>query len=185
MAFSKQSIFRESAVQKYLQRQEQGVLLRAISPPMFALFWILLLFLLSAGILAWCVQVPVSIAGQGVVVAQNTAGSAGEVVAALFFAPDRRADLRIGQPVTITIGPGTSRLTSSIERVETNVISPDDARTRFGLQGSLTQVITAPSVIVYAQLGSAASASIYAGSLCAAQVQIGSQRVLSLFPGFN
>jgi hypothetical protein len=47
------------------------------------------------------------------------------------------------------------------------------------------QVVTGPSVVAFVNMGSASSTRTYVGSLCAAQVHIGSQRVLSLLPGFN
>lgn len=196
MAFSERSIFRESAIKKYLQRQEQGVLLRVISPPAFALLWIVLLLLLGASVLAWAIEVPISAIGQGVIVQQTADGgttdgttAAGqnvqEVVAALFFSPDQQGSLHQGQSVTMNVGLTSSSLTGSIARVETGVISPQEARQRFNLQGALTQVVTGPSVLVLVDIGPVSSAHGYVGSVCAAQVRIGSQRVLSLLPGFK
>jgi hypothetical protein len=195
MAFSERSIFRESAIKKYLQRQEQGVLLQVVSPPAFALLWIVLLLLLAAGVLAWAVEVPISATGQGVIVEQTADGAATdggatgqngqEVVAALFFSPDQQGSLHQGQSVAMNVGLASSSLTGSIARVETDVISPNEARQRFNLQGTLAQVVTGPSVLVLVNIGSVSSAHSYVGSLCAAQVRIGSQRVLSLLPGFK
>jgi hypothetical protein len=183
MASSERSIFRENAIKKYRQRQEQAVLLRVISPPAFMFFWIVLLFFLGAAVLAWSVQMPIIVAGQGVVVEEATAGQRGqEVVAVLFFPPERRADLRVGQPAQVSIGPTEISLTSFIEHVAADLIGPSEARTRFALQGALAQVITGPAVLVIIPLGPASSAHVYVGSFCSAQVHIGSQNVLSLFP---
>jgi hypothetical protein len=44
-------LFRETAVQRYFQRQEQVVLLRTISPAVFVLLWIAVGFLLI--VLLW------------------------------------------------------------------------------------------------------------------------------------
>ncbi len=191
MAFSGRSIFRESAIKKYLQRQEQGVLLRVISPPAFALLWIVLFLLLGASALAWAIEVPIFVSGQGVIVEQTAdggttnggaaAGQSGqEVVAALFFSPDQQGSLHQGQPVTINVGLASTSLTGSVASVETNVVSPDEARQRFNLQGSLAQVVTGPSTLVLVDIGPVSSAHGYVGSVCAAQVRVGSQRVLSL-----
>lgn len=186
MAFSERSIFRESAIKKYLQKQEQGVLLRVISPPAFALLWIVLLLLLGVSALAWAIEVPIFANGQGVIVEQTAdggttaAGQSGqEVVAALFFSPDQQGSLHQGQSVAINVGPSSSSLTGSVTSIETGVISPDEARQRFNLQGSLVQVVTGPSVLVLVDIGPVSSAHGYVGSVCAAQVRIGSQRVLS------
>jgi hypothetical protein len=186
MPSSEPSIFRDRALKKYYQRQEQGVILRAASPPAFILCWIVLLFLLGAGGLAWTTQVPVSINGQGVVVEQSTTGHTGhEVVAVLFFSPDQLAVLHVGQSATVSIGPTAINVAGTVEQIERAVISPNEARSRFNLQGELAQVITGPSIIITIHINSVASTQAYAGSLCSAQVNVGSQRVLSLLPVFN
>jgi hypothetical protein len=184
MAFSKRSIFRESAIQKYLKRQEQGVLLRVISPPAFLLLWIVLVFFLGAIGLTWLVEIPVSLTGQGIITEQNDQGGS-KIVAALFFSPNQLGQLHRGQPVNLQIGSTANGLTGSIASVETQAISPGEARQRFNLQGALVQMVTGPSIIAFVNIGSASSTRLYVGSVCAAQVRIGSQRMLSLLPGFN
>jgi hypothetical protein len=180
------SIFRESALKKYLQRQEQGILLRVASPPIILFFWVALLFLLGAGGLAWSIQVPISVRGEGVVLEQGAAGQGeSSVVAVFFFSLDHLADLHVGQPATVIIGSIASNLHGRVENVEASAISPNEARSRFNLQGGLTQVITEPSITVTVSIGPAASMRIYAGSLCDAQIQVGSRSVFSLLPGFN
>ena len=186
MPAPERSIFRESAIKKYLQKQEQGILLRVASPPIVLFFWVALLFLLGAGGLAWSIQVPISVRGQGVVLEQGVAGQGeSSVVAVFFFSLDHQADLHVGQPATVIISSTASNLHGTIENVETSAISPNEARSRFNLQGGLAQVITGPSITVTISIGSVASMSIYAGSLCDAQIQVGSRSVLSLLPGFS
>jgi hypothetical protein len=190
MAAWERSIFREQAIKKYIQRQEQSVLLRVISPPAFVFLWILLLLFLGMGILIWSVQVPITVAGQGVVseggTEGETAGQEGqEVVAVLFLPPGQQAGLRVGQLANVSIGTSQISLTGIIEHVATDLISPSEARTRFKLQGEFAQLITGPSVMVTIRIGPASSAHIYVGSLCSAQMQVGSQNVLSLLPGLQ
>jgi ABC-type bacteriocin/lantibiotic exporter with double-glycine peptidase domain len=66
MPAQERSIFRESAIQKYLYKREQTILLRVASPPVVLLFWLLILFLLGSGGLAWLIQVPVTAQAQGI-----------------------------------------------------------------------------------------------------------------------
>jgi hypothetical protein len=180
------SIFRESAIKKYRQGQEQAILLRVASPPLWALLWAVLLLLLGAGGLAWSIEVPISVQGQGIILEQEATGQSGnEVVAVLFFAPAQLVNLHEGQSTTVSIDASAISLVGSVGHVETTLISPDEARSRYHLQGGLAQVITGPSVMVTILIGSAASAQIYTGSLCNAQITIGSQRVFSLLPGFK
>jgi hypothetical protein len=186
MSKPEQSIFRESAIERYRQRQEQGILLRVSYPPALVFFWIFLLLLLVAGVFTWSVQVPVLAQSQGLVVEQKMVGQVGtKVVAVFFFSPDQLADLHVGQPAIVSIGPTSVNVTGSIELVDTKIISPDEARGRFNLQGGLAQVITGPSITVTISISQAASTRIYAGSLCNAQIQTGSQSVLSSLPGFR
>lgn len=178
------SIFRDSALKKYRQRQEQGVLLRVASPPMWVLLWAVLFLLLGAAGLAWSVEVPISVQGQGVVVEQGITGQAGgAVVAVLFFSPDQLANLHEGQSATVSVGSPAINIVGSVGHVETTLVSPNEARRRYNGPAGLAQVIAGPAVPVTIVIGSAASDQVYIGSLCYAQIQIGSQRVLSLLPG--
>ena len=58
------SIFRERAVEKYIRRQEQHVILRLASPPTFVFLWILLLLSLAAATLVGFIQVPIVVISQ-------------------------------------------------------------------------------------------------------------------------
>jgi hypothetical protein len=177
-----QPIFRESAIKRYQQRQEQGILLRVSYPPALIFFWIFLLLLLGTGVFVWSVQVPVLVQSQGTVIEQKMVGQVGtNVVAVLFFSPAQLADLHIGQSAIVSIG--STPINGSVENVDKTIISPDEARSRFNLQGGLAQIITEPSIVVTISMKQAASTQIYVGSLCNVQIQTGSQSVLSSLPG--
>jgi hypothetical protein len=186
MSASEQPIFRESAIKRYQQRQEQGILLRVSYPPALVFFWIFLPLLLIGGGFAWSIHVPIQMQGQGVIVEQNMAGQIGtRVVAVLFFAPHQLTGLHKGQSVVVSIGSMPINVSGSVEQVDTVLISPNEARSRFNLQGGLAQVIPGPSITVTISLGVAASTRMYAGSLCNVQIQTGTQSVLSLLSGFK
>ena len=67
MSAQKASIFRQKAIQKYRESREKTVLPRFIAPPVFFLFWILLMLFFGAGLLVWFGQVPAYVTGSGVV----------------------------------------------------------------------------------------------------------------------
>lgn len=180
MSTSEPSIFREKAIKSYQQRQEQGVMLRVSCPSGLAFFWVFLLILIGAMAFAWEVQVPIQFQSQGVVAQQGET-----IVALLFVPPGQQTSLRAGQPTTVSIGSTQFKISGSVASVSTTVVSPDEARARFDLQGGLAQIITEPSILVVISIGPAAANHIYAGSLCEAQIQVGSQSVLSALPGFN
>jgi hypothetical protein len=186
MPMSERSIFRESAIKRYHQRQEQGTLLHVAYPPAVLFLWIFLLLLVGAGGFVGSIQVPILAQSQGVVVEQGANEQAeAAVMAVLFLSPKQLTDLHIGQPALVSIGPTPINVPSAVEHVDSAIISPNQARSRYNLQGGLAQVITGPSITVTLFIGPAASNQMYAGSLCNAQIQTGSQSALSLLPGFN
>jgi hypothetical protein len=115
----------------------------------------------------------------------STAQAGTEVVALLFLSPEQQTNLHVGEPVNINIGSGMGSFTGSIERVEAGVLSPSDIRTRFNLQGVLAQAISGPSAVATVRLGPDSSMRTYVGSLCRANVQVGSESVLTMMPGFD
>jgi hypothetical protein len=181
---SERSIFRESAIKRYQQRQEQGTLLRVTYPPVLIFFWIFLLLLAGAGGFVGSIQVPTLVQSQGVVIEQGGQTETA-MIAVLFFLPEQLTDLHSGLPALVSIGPTPINVSGTVEHVDTVIISPNQARSRFNLQGGLAQVITGPSITVTIFIGLATSKHMYAGSLCNAQIQTGSQSALSLLPGFN
>jgi hypothetical protein len=181
------SIYRDKAIQKYIEKREKDILPHFVAPPVFLFLWILLGLLLAAGILAWFAQVPTYLAGSGIILEQQSSTTSGprEATALIFFPAASVSQLRAGLPVQVQLGSTGPALTTKIDQVEPGILSPSAARTHYALNGSVSQLITQPVVAVEAKLGSPISDQMYAGSVVSAQVQVGSQRVLSLLPGFE
>ncbi len=184
MAALDRAIFRERAIEKYTQRQELHVILRLVSPRMFVFLWALFLLFLGAAALAWTIQEPVNVAGQGVVIQQKV-NKGQEIVLLLLLPAGQQANLRAGQPVSVSIDAMNVSFTSSIQRVEPAVLSPDTIRTQFNVPAPLAQIIAGPSAVALASVEPASQAETYLGSQCRAQIQVGSESALSLLPGFN
>src|SRR5690242_127843 len=106
MASLDHSIFRKRAIEKHIQKRERHVILRLVSPPMFVFLWALLLLAVGAGAIVWTIQQPVLVQGKGVVV-QQTVGSGKtaqkKIAVLLILSPEQQANLKVGQPVRITI----------------------------------------------------------------------------------
>ncbi len=177
---SKDSIFRREAVEKYLQNREKSVLPRFMAPPVFLFFWCLLAIFLCTGLLTWFGQVPVYVAGGGVVLNPDVpigGGSAG--TRAIIFIPSSSAlQLHPGQRVQLQLSGVASQLTCAVESVDRNILSPSEVHQRYQF------VTSQPSVAITVNLGSRFSERVYAGSVIVAQVEVGSRRLLSLLPGF-
>ncbi len=187
MATVDHSIFRKRAVEKYMQRRELNVILRLVSPRMFVFLWALLLLAVGAGALVWSIQEPIVVQGKGVVVQPKAAnGQAGQtIVVLMLLPPDQQANLKAGQPVSINITSANITFNSTIQNVEAGVMSPAAITTQLNLPVQLTQTLSGPSVVAVAPVVPMSLAKTYLGSQCDTQVQIGTQSVLSILPGFN
>ncbi len=177
-------LFREHALQHYLQKREKDILPHSVSPPIFVCTWLLLCLAIAVGLFAATQNVPVQVGGSGIVLAQQpheALESKGGI--ALLFLPAREAKLvHVGEPSRLQIGLTGPSYMSTIAQVEPGVHSPNDIYQRYGLNCSAMPTITEPSVVVHVRLAPSMSSHLYAGSPVMAQVQIGTQRVLSL-PG--
>jgi hypothetical protein len=180
------SIFRDQAIKSYIEKRDKDVLPHLVSPPVFLFLWILLGLLLAMGVLAWLVQVPIYLAGPGIILEQQPSSTSGqsEAIALIFFPASSASQVQAGLPVQVQIGSTGPALTTKIDQVEPGILSPSAARTRYALDSSVSQLLTQPVIAVEARLGPPITAQMYAGSVVSAQVQVGSRRVLSLLPGF-
>ncbi len=180
MAASNNTIFRRNAVQKYLRNREKNVLPRAVTPPVFILCWLILTLFIAAGITVWLGQVPFYITGAGVVLDQNSSiHQASTAVAVILLPASDVAHLRAGLPIQMQVGPSGPSLHTTINTVNRTLLSPEQVRQQYGFQ------VAEPSFVVVASLGSTIPQHLYAGSLVQAQIQIGSESLLSLFPVLN
>jgi len=179
------TIFRQSAIEAYKRGMEKDVVLRLISWPIIVCLWLLLAVLISAGFLAWYVQVPTYVDGPGIILARGDMPEYGGTVALMFLPPDQAAHMRAGLPVDVQIGSAGVHVQSRIAQVEPGLTSPDAARQRYRLDGMGALLITQPSTVVIIKLGTTLPATAYAGSLCTTKVEIGSQRLLALLPGLG
>jgi hypothetical protein len=179
-------LFREHALQHYLQKREKDILPHFVSPPIFVCAWILLGLAIAVGLFAATQKVPIQIGGMGIVLAQGQNEAFGDKEGtALLFLPAREAKLvHIGEPSRLQIGLTGPSYSSTIAQVEPGLLSPNAISKRYGLNCSAMPMISDPSVVVHVRLAPSLHAHLYAGSPVRAQVQIGTQRIFSL-PGLN
>lgn len=174
-------IFRNEAIEQYRQRRDKTTLPKFIPFPVLFLLWGLLILLLLAGGLAWYEQIPIYTTAAGTVLDQHSQGAKdhAETVAALFLSTAQMSHVHIGQPATVQIGSAKTPFISTIVRLEPTVTSPSTLRQRYG---AAANVVTGPSIVALIQFKDVSSGS-YVGSFVVATMQIGSQRIISLFPG--
>ena len=188
MVVSKRDIFRRKALENYAASKQDEVLPRFISPPVFVLLWLLLALVLFATLAAWLARVPTYVVTGGVVLDRGAipGQQASEGAMAIVFVPvSHSSQVHVGQPILLQIGSTGTQLLYTVKRVEPGILSPNEARSRYGLDDATSQGITGPSMVLTISLGPAFPAQQYAGSTVSAQLQVGSQRVLSLLPGLG
>ena len=175
MATGKRTIFREQAIEHYRRGRDKDVLPRFAAPPVFLGLWIVLALCLIAGWLAWNIRVPVYVAGTGVI-------AAGEAQAVVFVSAEHQQSLHAGEPVQLQLGRSGPLLRRTVTSVALTLLSPEEARQDYRLDGALSLLVTEPSVAITIALDASNSLSEYAGSIVSAQVQVGDVRLLSFVP---
>ncbi len=183
MAGKKRPIYREKALQHYAGGWEKSILPRVVTPSVFTFLWILLALLFTATLFSWLGEFPTYATGAGLVLTQSQSND--EAQAVVFLPANAAAQVRVGAPVLLQIGSTGPHITTMIAAVGQNVMSPNEIRQRYALTGVLAGTVSQPSLVLMVKLGPTFATALYAGSLMQAQVQVGTQRVLSLLPGLN
>lgn len=178
MPLNNRAIFRESAIQRYRMRRDKDVLPRFLAPPLFIFFWILLGLCLIGGFLAWSIRVPLYTPTSGMILPSTQTGQ----LQALLFVPASQQDaIQVGQAVQLQIGTTGPHLQRTITSITPQILSPEQIRTQYHLDSTLSLAVNQPSVVASVLLHAGAVGPEYVGSLVSAEVQIGSRSALSLF----
>lgn len=180
----RRQIFRQQALNQYVQGREKTILPRSVAPPVFLFLWALLGLLLSAMLFAWQAQVPISIQAAGILTqsGQITPQTNGQVLALLFVPVTPSMEVQTGQTISLQLPATGEQLTATIRSIAPDFVTPDEARQQYGLTGDLAFTITQPSVVVMASLPTLLPADVYAGRSVSAQIQAGSRSLLLLLP---
>ena len=176
MHVPKRQIFRESAIQHYIRNREKDVLLRIIPLPMAVFLWVLLSVFLMAGLFAWNERIPTYTSGAGIV----QPGKGGSSIAVVFLPAGPSTTVHVGESARVQIG--SLQVQGKVMQVDPIMMSPDNARKHFPLQGKNSSLVTQPSLIALVKFTTSVPSSTYAGSSLSAQIEVGSQRILSQLP---
>ncbi|GLV55002.1 hypothetical protein KDH_18490 [Dictyobacter sp. S3.2.2.5] len=187
MQQKKRPLFREHALQHYMRRREEDILPRIVSPPIFLFVWVLFLLVLGSGIIAWMERIPVYVNGAGIVQQNSHSINAQQSeVDVLVFVPVYSSDhVRPGISGQAQFASGAHYYDSRVTSLEPLVLTPEAIQTHYQLSCSAAQIVTAPSVAVHMKVIVPAQYHVFSGTLLQARIQTGTQRVLSLMPGFD
>ena len=186
----KRSIYRDDALLRYARGKDKSILPRFISTYTVAWLWIFFALLLASGLVSCLVRVPVYASGPAIVVDSGAYShiTPDKLVMVVFLPADSLSDLHVGQNLFFNIDEKIDRLSRPIIAVQPEVCSPDKVRRQFLLDAKLALTITQPVVLAIAEfepLPSGLSASSFAGSLYLVNVEVSSQRLISLLPLIN
>ncbi len=186
---TKQSIFRDKAIKHYSQGRKKDILPNFSSIPAAIFAWALLASLLVTGLVASLGQVPVFLAGSGIVLSNGSTSSAhtsntGSALA--FFQPDQLAKLRAGQTVQVQVESSDARISGTVAQVLPAPTNLATALTHYGLNvGSGSSLSSRQMAVALIKLGSGTPASLYAGSAVGVQVSVGTQSLFSALTGIT
>jgi len=168
-------------MEHYLQSREKTILPLFVAPPVFAFYWLLLGIFLLSGLIAWFGQVPLYASGSGLISAQSTSANQdnAQAIALIFLPADSSARPQPGWQALVQIGLTGPQLNGTVDTIQPGVLSPSEVQKQYAFK-VFTSVI-----VVSVKLGVQATSNLGAGSPVSAQIQVGSQRLLALFPVLN
>jgi hypothetical protein len=140
-------IFREHALQHYIQKNEESVLPKTISPFVFACCWIVLVLTILIGFLIWLIPVPNYLDTLGV--AQELPVSTTQTTSILALFPlSAQAYIRSGQIVQVGTNPSEVTLAGHITHVDTQHLSATELGQRYALEPEIVQLLPSTAVFV-------------------------------------
>jgi hypothetical protein len=177
-------IFRAEAVRRHIESRDRAVLPRFVSPRIFLVLWLLLGLVTALGVTAWFARVPVYATGPVVALARG-GPVPGQTTGVLFLPAQYRDTLHPGQTAFVQLAGGGEQAPRSIVAVGPDVLSPAEARGRFGLDSAAGDSISGPVVAALVSLEpfpSGLPATAYAGTVFGGKVRTGSRRLVALVP---
>jgi hypothetical protein len=144
-----QQIFREHAVRHYIQRSEQSVLPKTISPFVFMLCWLGLALTILISFLIWSVPLPNYVDTLGIPIPPHSAANTSATNTFLVFFPrGAQAYVQQGQTVKLNINSVSSPLTARITQFKTQPLQADAIKQRYGLNPNILQPFPPDGVLV-------------------------------------
>jgi len=142
-------IFRTHALQHYMQKNEQSVLPRTISPFVFACCWITLSLTVLLGFFIWSIPVPNYLNTLGMPISREPSPSTTQTMSILAFFPlGALAYIRPGHTVQVDGHSLASTLTGHITQVDTQHLDATELVKRYALSPALIHFLPEDEVFV-------------------------------------
>lgn len=180
----KRPLFREHALQQYMNRRENDILPRIVSPPVFLIAWILFGLVVICGLLACVERVPVFVHSSGVAqVGEQKINAQQSYVNVLIFVPvNNSAQVRTGVPGRVKFSSSDQNFNGTITNVDRSVLSPVAIRKQYLLACNAVPDEPEPSIAAHMRVVVPSDMAAMNGVLTQVQLQTGSQRLLDVLP---
>jgi hypothetical protein len=181
------SLFREHALQHYMNMSENDLLPRIISPPIFLFIWILLGVIMISGFLAWMERVPVFVNSSGVAqVSGSKIDTYKSNIDVVVFVPTSISrQVHVGMHARVQFDASSQYFDGTIANINPLVLSPMAIRKQYQLTCNILQDVLVPSIAANLRVVIPSNMTISNGAPSQVQIQTGSQRVLDLLPLFH
>lgn len=186
MVAPRQPIFREKALKHYTQGKKKDILPNFSSIPATIFVWALLGSLITTGLVAWYVQVPVYLPGNGLVLGHVQQASVGDsaISTLAFFPSSELTKLRAGQPVKILTDTNSPQVAGVVAQVLPEATTLAAAFKHYGMNlGSVdSQTLQAVALIA---LSASLSTTLSTGSSVMIEVNTGTESMFSAISGLG
>jgi hypothetical protein len=176
---AKRKLFRTQALKHYTQNKQKDILPTFVAPPIFLLFWLLLLIIGVALFFSWQERVPTYTQALGIVLEQPNQPA----TALLFLPPASATNLAVGQQLTFQVNITGQKFQSDVTSISSDPITPENAIAQYGLTGDTQSVIDQPSLVVAINLTPQQTQQVVDHLSIVAQIRVGSSSLLSMLPG--
>lgn len=177
------SIFRASAMQRYMRQKEESVLPRLARPRTFIFLWVFAALLVASVFVTWSIRVPVYVSGEAVIVApmKETDASHDGITLIASLPPDGSRRVRAGQKLFIKVAADGERLVRRITAVEPQIVDAAEVQRRFGIDPCRAQALTQTANALMVELDERPFDKDDGRSFHI-DVEVGSHRAVSMLP---
>lgn len=177
----RRQIFRQHAIEQYVQSSAKDTLPKTISPFTFTIGWILLLLIFLIGLFVWSIPIPYYAYAPGIVLSQQLLEHPTHGAQVLVFFPaNARHRLHRGQEVLVRMDVDGVQITGHLEHITSQALTPAEIGDRYGLSADQLQALPPAIVIGTVRLHWRRLLKRYIGSSVRVQYREGTRHILSL-----
>ncbi|GHO84982.1 hypothetical protein [Dictyobacter formicarum] len=178
MSPQRRPIFRQRALQHYIQKREKDILPRFASPLLLLWLWLFLLQLTLIGLLIFTVPLPAYTTIPGIIL-PATANSQRQATIALFLPQQVKQTLRVGETLQVKLNAKEAPLPARITTIAPANSQPADLKKQFALTDDAIAALGTPVRVIQATITTSPATPAQENSAITARIQVAPQPLLS------